>query len=60
VELEFVIRADGRVDPESLRVLSARPRNVFDDAARQAVAQWRFAPAEGLRRARQRLEFQLR
>lgn len=60
VELEFVIRADGSVDPASVRVLSARPRNVFDDAARQAVAQWRFAPGEGLRRARQRLEFQLR
>lgn len=60
VELEFVIRADGSVDPSSIRVTSARPRNVFDDAARQAVARWRFQPAEGLRRARQRLEFQLR
>ncbi|MDI5919978.1 TonB family protein [Halomonas sp. LR5S13] len=60
VELEFVIRADGSVDPSSVRVLSARPRNVFDKAARQAVAQWRFAPADGQRRARQRLAFQLR
>ncbi|SEK63861.1 energy transducer TonB [Halomonas daqiaonensis] len=60
VELAFVIHADGSVDPSSIRVLSARPRNIFDRAARQAVAQWRFAPAEGLRRARQRLEFQLR
>jgi len=60
VELEFVIRPDGRVDPSTIRVTSARPRNVFDDAARQAVARWRFEPAERLRRARQRLEFQLR
>ncbi len=60
VEVEFVIRADGSVDPSSIRVLSARPRNVFDDAARQAVARWRFEPAERLRRASQRLEFQLR
>lgn len=60
VELEFVIRTDGSVDPASIRVTSARPRNVFDDAARQAVSRWRFEPADGLRRARQRLEFQLR
>lgn len=60
VELRFLIRADGSVDPDSIRVISARPRNVFDRAARQAVARWRFAPAEGLRRAQQRLEFQLR
>ncbi|GHE21912.1 energy transducer TonB [Halomonas urumqiensis] len=60
VELEFLIEADGRVDASSIRVISARPSNVFEDAARQAVARWRFEPASGLRRARQRLEFQLR
>jgi len=60
VELAFVIRADGSVDASSLRVLSARPRNVFDEAAREAVSRWRFEPSTGLRRARQRLEFQLR
>ncbi|ERS89689.1 energy transducer TonB [Halomonas sp. PBN3] len=60
VELAFVIRADGSVDRSSIRVTSARPANVFDKAARQAVSRWRFEPAQGLRRARQRLEFQLR
>jgi periplasmic protein TonB len=60
VELEFVILPDGRVDASTIRVTDARPRNVFEDAARRAVARWRFEPAEGLRRARQRLEFQLR
>lgn len=60
VELGFVIRPDGGVEPGSIRVLSARPANVFDKAARQAVSRWRFEPAQGLRRARQRLEFQLR
>ncbi|GAA0577651.1 TonB family protein [Halomonas salifodinae] len=60
VELRFLIRADGSVDPDSIQVISARPRNVFDRAARQAVARWRFEPAQGLRRAQQRLEFQLR
>lgn len=60
VELEFVIRRDGRVDPDSIRVVSANPRNIFDKAALAAVRQWRFDTAERLRQARQRLEFQLR
>ncbi|WP_163559842.1 energy transducer TonB [Halomonas sp. NO4] len=60
VELTFVIRPDGSVDPGSIQVVTARPRNVFDKAARQAVARWQFEPGSGLRRARQRLEFQLR
>ncbi|MBE0488520.1 MAG: TonB family protein [Halomonas sp.] len=60
VELEFMILPDGRVDASTIRVTDARPRNVFEDAARRAVARWRFEPAEGLRRAYQRLEFQLR
>lgn len=60
VELAFVIRPDGSVDPGSIKVLSARPSNVFDKAARRSVSRWRFEPAQGLRRARQRLEFKLR
>jgi len=60
VELTFVIRPDGSVDPGSIQVVEAQPRNVFDRAARQAVARWQFTQGKGLRRARQRLEFQLR
>lgn len=60
VEVQFIIRPDGGVDPGSIKVLSARPANVFDRAARQSVSRWRFEPSQGLRRARQRLEFQLR
>ncbi len=60
VELQFLIRPDGSVDRSSLRVIESRPRNVFDSAAEQAVARWQFEPASGVRRARQRLEFQLR
>lgn len=60
VELAFVIRRDGRVDPGSIRVVSANPRNVFDKAALAAVRQWRFDTSGRLRQARQRLEFQLR
>lgn len=60
VELTFLVTPDGRVDTDSIRVVEARPGNVFDRAARQAVSQWRFEPSGQLRRARQRLEFQLR
>ena len=60
VVVQFVIRADGSVDTGSLKVLEARPRKVFEQVARQAIADWRFEPARGLRRARQRLEFKLR
>ncbi|MFW3615364.1 energy transducer TonB [Billgrantia antri] len=60
VELQFLIRPDGSVDRSSIRVVESQPRNVFDSAAEQAVARWQFDPASGIRRARQRLEFQLR
>ncbi|QOR38460.1 TonB family protein [Billgrantia diversa] len=60
VELQFQIRPDGSVDRSSIRVAESQPRNVFDSAAEQAVARWQFEPANGVRRARQRLEFQLR
>ncbi|WP_444678039.1 energy transducer TonB [Halomonas sp. E19] len=60
VELQFLIRPDGSVDASSIRVIAAQPRDVFDSAAEQAVARWQFEPASGVRRARQRLEFQLR
>lgn len=60
VELQFLIRPDGSVDRSSIRVLDSQPRNVFDSAAEQAVARWQFEPASSVRRARQRLEFQLR
>ncbi len=42
VELEFGIAADGSV--RDVRVLHAQPAGVFDAAAREALAQWRFAP----------------
>ncbi|WP_227368305.1 energy transducer TonB [Halomonas sp. M20] len=59
VVLTFLIRPDGSVDLSSIKVTDARPRSVFERAAQQAVAQWRFEPSSELRRARQRLEFRL-
>ena len=60
VEVEFVIRRNGSVDGGSIRGTNAQPRRVFEDAAREAIARWQFEPSQQLRRATQRIEFQLR
>jgi protein TonB len=60
VEVAFMIRRDGSVDASSIRITNAQPRRVFDDAARDAIAQWQFEASDRLRNATQRIEFQLR
>ena len=60
VEVEFVIQRNGSVDGSSIRVTNAQPRRVFEDATREAIARWQFEPSQQLRRATQRIEFQLR
>jgi protein TonB len=60
VELTFVIRRNGSVDNASIEITRAQPRRVFEDVARQAIARWQFEPSQQLRRATQRIEFQLR
>lgn len=60
VEVEFVIRRDGSVDSSTIRVIRAQPKRVFEEAALDAIARWQFAASEQLRRATQRIEFQLR
>lgn len=60
VEVEFIIRRDGSVDRTSIQVTNAQPRRVFDEAAQKAIAQWQFAGSQQVRRATQRIEFQLR
>jgi protein TonB len=42
VELEFTVAASGRV--KDLSVRAANPRGVFDQAARNALSQWRYQP----------------
>lgn len=59
VEVRFTIRPDGSVDSNSLRVVEARPRNVFERAAMRAISRWQFPEAAGPREARQRLVFRL-
>lgn len=48
VTLAFGIRKDGTV--EDIRVITSQPENVFEQAAKDAVAKWRFVPhdAEGV------------
>lgn len=60
VEVAFVIRRDGSVDTSTLEVTNAQPRRVFEEAALEAIASWRFESSDQLRRATQRIEFQLR
>ncbi|KXS39439.1 MAG: periplasmic protein TonB [Halomonadaceae bacterium T82-2] len=60
VEVRFTIRPDGSVDRDSLRVVDADPRHVFDRAALRAIANWEFPRASQPREARQRLVFRLR
>lgn len=62
VTLSLLVGADGSL--QDVRVLEARPAGVFDQAAMDAVRQWRFQPAmyEGRpvsMRARQTLRFEL-
>ncbi|NOG30986.1 energy transducer TonB [Halomonas sp. TBZ9] len=60
VEVTFVIRRDGSVDSSTIRVTRAQPKRVFEEAALDAIARWQFEASEQLRRATQRIEFQLR
>ncbi|MED5369478.1 MAG: TonB family protein [Myxococcota bacterium] len=62
VTLSLRVSQDGSV--EELRILDAQPSGVFEQAAKEAVAQWRFEPAtyEGLpvaTRMQQTLHFRL-
>lgn len=43
VVLEFGITAHGTV--ENIRVIESHPSDVFDDAAKKAVAKWRYMPS---------------
>jgi|AntDeeMinimDraft_5_1070356.scaffolds.fasta_scaffold08568_4 protein TonB len=60
VEVSFIIRRDGSVKTGSIDITRAKPRRMFDKAARKAIAQWQFEPSERRRRATQRIQFKLR
>lgn len=60
VEVSFIIRRDGSVQAGSINVTRAKPRRVFEKAARKAIAQWQFEPSDQRRRATQRIQFKLR
>ncbi len=44
VELRFLVETDGHV--KRIIILSSDPEEVFDEAARRAVARWRFSPGK--------------
>jgi protein TonB len=60
VEVSFIILRDGSVQAGSIDVTRAKPRRVFEKAARKAIAQWQFEPSDQRRRATQRIQFKLR
>jgi TonB family protein len=62
VELHFVVGGDGSVG--DLKVVGAQPASIFDRAALDAVAQWRYQPVQHdgqpvSQRAQLRLRFKL-
>ena len=63
VELVFEVDSEGKVLADTIRVVDAEPKHLFERAARRAIARWRFAAYElgsgPNRQLRQRLEFRL-
>lgn len=65
VIIEFVIDTTGNVLPNSAKVKAARPEGIFEEAALEAIYQWKFSP--GMQRDRkvrvrwqQPIKFQLK
>lgn len=44
VIVQFDVMASGRVDPESVVVVDAQPKKVFDRSAINAVKKWKYRP----------------
>lgn len=42
VEVQFLITPDGKVDRQSIKIISANPKGVFDKAVLRAIKRWRF------------------
>jgi protein TonB len=57
VELEYVIKADGSVG--QIRILQARPSNVFDEAAKAALRGWLFPTSSAGEKRTQNFAFSL-
>jgi TonB family protein len=45
VQVQFTVTAAGTVDPDSIEVVDAEPREIFDLSAKQATSQFTFSPA---------------
>ncbi len=59
VVVAFQVQANGRVKRNSIRVVSAKPKKIFNKAVVSAVLRWRFAPNAGGYQSTQKLVFAL-
>lgn len=57
VVVTFQIRADGRGD--LYRIIDSQPAGVFDAVALQALAQWKFDPAQPAGRYAESINFEV-
>ena len=55
VDVHFTVSAEGV--PENLTVTGAEPRDLFDEAALAAVAQWRYSPRQAAAETDNRIHF---
>ena len=60
VTVSFLVAKSGGVQASSVRIISAKPAKVFDQAVLQAVLKWRFTPGTKPFITTQRVVFNLR
>ncbi|MFM2485043.1 energy transducer TonB [Celerinatantimonas yamalensis] len=44
VTAEFIVQPNGQVKPGSIKIVAAKPPNIFDNAVKQAIYGWKFQP----------------
>ena len=59
VLVEFTVENDGKVRRNSLKILRAKPANVFDKVVLSALAKWRFPLTDTPYKLTQKLVFRL-
>jgi protein TonB len=57
VELSFTVTSDGRAG--GIRVTNAQPNRIFDRAATQALAQWKFDASAAEKGGKVRIDFNI-
>ncbi|MCJ8338891.1 MAG: energy transducer TonB [Pseudomonadales bacterium] len=57
--VSFLVAKSGKVQTDSVRIISAKPLKIFNQAVVTAVLNWRFAPVLKSFRTTQRVVFNL-